>query len=178
MQRMLLLTLTVIVNDEMKLNQLNHNWSSISDNLFHLSTTAAPKTASDKIREEYFPPGNKKNEPDSSLKQMKLITKEDISDISNLFGDRYFIEGCRASAIYHSKHAPAYSYIFTKKPDIGYGMIMDCTRGLLPPKVGSVVGYLKYLLYDKMGWQMEDYGIYANFCLFCILSRILSCHKP
>jgi len=156
---------TVVINDQRKLDLMTHNWTSVIIENLNLHSAANPEATAGKIREEYFPEEEDavslppRGDPMMMSLAGRQITKEDIKNLSNIFGDRFFAEPCSQEGLYHSRHAPLYLYYFTKKSDIGYGYILEWTRGgLLPVNLGLVVAYLKALLHLKLGWTVDNYG--------------------
>lgn len=128
------------------MKEFNEDWTNSFTNLNFLPKHGTPDLG-DKIREEYFP-------------SVKSITREDLPNITNVISDRWFFGCGKESTLYHSKHAPVYLYYFNKKPDIGYGYILEATRSSWPTQLSLGWAYLKFLFYHHVlgRKEVDDYG--------------------
>lgn len=127
------------------MNQLNQDWPKSFANLLSLENLEG----ADKAWNEYFPGESSKP---------KVLTREDLQNISNVISDRWFLSCSRASAVYYSKHAPVYSYFFNVKAGIGCGYIVETTLSIFPMPISTAIYYIRFLLYDYLGWKVDEYG--------------------
>ena len=104
----------VTINDEEYLDDVNYRWIKIGANAVGLETrnitTLNMHKGLRKLRRFYF--GDEDIQP------------KHLQNITDLYSDAWFISGLHQTIKYHSKHAPIYPYVFTKKGALGLANLL------------------------------------------------------